>query len=234
MNSKDKNYKKYLAVRRRKEEIREAKRNLGYEKLDKPYQRGWDAYWVLRDDISKREDAEEIQAIIDHYGTTIYSKDGEFVTWLRKEKRYISHKPSIKTIEEKEYKTLYSWAQKWFEHDPTKDKYSPWHYRTLRYYKCVIPEYFLVMKKVKHWVTHHKVVDEVLEQEWAELDVLEDKLINYRHWSSFGKSGKPYKKFRNKEFRLKEKREIKKTMRTQNWDDIDLPIPKNCVLWDMY
>lgn len=83
-------------------------------------------------------------------------------------------------------------------------------------------------------VTHRKIKDEVLEQEWAELDKLEDRLINYRHWSSFGKSGKPYKKFRNKEFRLKEKREIKKTMRTQNWDDIDLPIPKNCVLWDMY
>jgi hypothetical protein len=234
MNTKHKNYKKYLAVQRRQGEIREAQRNLGYEKLDKPYQKGWDAYWVLRKDISRRDDAEYIQSIIDYYGTTIYSRDGEFRTWSRKEKKYVDHTPSIKTLSEKEYNNLKPWAKKWFEHDPSKDTYYWWFTEPRRYYKCTIPKYFLKMKKVKHWVTHYKVMDEVLEQEYAELDALEERLVDYRSWWTFGKSAKPYKKYRSKEFRLKEKRAIKKAMRTEDWDDMDLPKPRKCILWDMY
>lgn len=234
MNSKHKNYKKYLEVRRRKSEILEAQRNLGYEKLDKPYQRGWDTYWVLRKDISRRDDAEDIQLILDHYGTTIYCRDGEFKTWSREEKRYVNHEPSIKMISESEYNNLQPWVKKWFEHDQSEDDYYWWYTEPKRYYRCNIPRWFLVMKKEKHWVTHYKVMDELLEQEWSELDALEDELIDYRGWYSFGKSAKSYKKIRNKEFRLNEKRELQRAMRTENWDDMLLPKPKKCILWDMY
>lgn len=233
MNTKHRNYKKYLAVRRRQDEIRIAQRNLGYEELEKPYQRGWNAYWVLRSDVGRRDDAEELQSILDHYGATIYSRDKEFKTWSRKLKEYVNHEPHIKTIGQKEYDSLYPWAKKWFEHDPSKDRHSYW-YGTIKVYKCTFPKWFLKMKKVKHWVTHYKVQDEVLEQEYAELDSLEERLIDYRSWYSFGKSAKPYKKFRNKEFRLKEKREINKAMRSESWDEMNLPKPRKCILWDMY
>ena len=91
------------------------------------------------------------------------------------------------------------------------------------------------MKKEKHWVTHYKVVDEVLEQELSELEVEYDNLTDHRGWYRMSdKSAKWYQKYRNKEFRTKTKREVKKAMRTGNWDDMDLPINKKCVLWDMW
>lgn len=234
MNTKHKNYKKYLEVQRRKHEILTAQRNLGYEKLDKPYQKGWDGYWGLRDDVTRSEEGKRLQVLLDNFGKTISSNNKEFRIWSRDDRKYHYHKPSFRLVPEDEWVNFHSWAKKWFEHDPSEDKDS-WYYSGVRrFYKCIIPEWMLVMKKEKHWVTHYKVHDEVLEQEYAELDTLEDKLIDYRSWYTFGKSGKPYKKFRNKEFRGKEKRGIRKVMRTREWDDINLPKPRKCILWDMY
>lgn len=233
MNTKDKNYKKYLEVRRRKREILDAQRNLGYEKLDKPYQRGWDAYWVLRPDISRRDDADTLQAILNTYGSTIWCLNKDFKYWSWRERKYKYIKPHIGSINWRIYDRLYPQVKKWFTHNPTKDVSNYW-YET-KYFDCNIPEYFLKMKKVKHWVTHVKVVDELLEQEYAELSALEDRLINHRSWYKMGhKSAKEYQKFRNTTFRRKEKRKIKECIRTGDWDNIDMPICKKQVLWDMY
>jgi hypothetical protein len=78
-------------------------------------------------------------------------------------------------------------------------------------------------------------MDEVLEQEYAELaDKIED-LRNHRSWWRMGdKSAKSYQQARNRSFRAKEKREVKKALRTGNFDDMDLPIEKKQVFWDMW
>ena len=68
MNSKDKNFKRILALERRQDEIREAQRKLGYEKLETPYLKGWDAHWVLRDDIARSENGERLSGLIEHFG----------------------------------------------------------------------------------------------------------------------------------------------------------------------
>ena len=236
MNSKDKNYKELLRNRRRYDEIREAQRNLGYEKLEKPYQKGWDGYWVLRDDIAKSEEGQKLQVLIENFGTTIFSDNKEFKSWSRQERKYVYNKPGFKLVPESEWENFYAWAQKWFVHVPSEDRHSWWYPNGVkRYYKCIIPDWMLVMKKEKHWVTHYKVVDEVLEQELSELEAEYDTLTDHRGWYKMGhKSAKPYKKFRHKEFRNKVKREVRKVIRTKQWDEMDLPIVKRCILWDMY
>ncbi len=233
MNSKHKNFKKIIRLEKRRDEITEAQRKLGYEKLETPYLKGWDGYWVLRDDIARSKDGERLSSLIEHFGRTIFSDNKEFKTWSRGDRKYHYHKPYFKLIPEEEYERYHSWVQKWLEYDPTEDR--QWWYSVKRFYRFTFPEWMLVMKKEKHWVTHYKVMDEVLEQEYSELSDKIDELCDHRSWWRMGdKSAKPYQKIRNRSFRAKEKREVKKAMRTENWDDMDLPIEKKQVPWDMW
>ena len=235
MNTKDKNYKEILRINRRQQEISIAQGKLGFEKLDEPYQRGWDAHWVLRDDIARSEQGEKLQVLLDDYGVSIYSDNKEFKTWSYGEIKYHYHKPYFVKIPEATYKNFYSWAQQWFVHDPSEDRYYWWYTDVKRYYKCVIPEWMLVMKKEKHWVTHYKVLDNVLTQEYDELADLESNLYGHRRWWRRGsKSAKFYQSTRNREFRNKEKRVLKKAMLDDEWDDIELPIQRKQVSWDMW
>ncbi len=234
MNSKHKNFKKILKLEARQDEILEAQRKLGYEKLDKPYQKGWEAHWVLRDDAQRRDDADRLQALLDRVNQTIYSDNKEFKEWSRGERKYIYHKPGLKYVPEREIQGWYSWARIWFKHVPSEDKYNWWYGGELRYFRFDIPSYYLVMKVEKRWITHYKVMDEVLEQEWAELRDEISRLKDHRSWWKGHKSAKGFQNFRNRQFRGKEKREIRKAMRSENFDDMDLPIEKKQVLWDMW
>ncbi len=234
MNRKHKNYKKLVAVWKRLDEVREAQWNLGYEPLEEPYQKGWDAKWVLRKDVSRRDDAEYLEYILERFGVDCWSRNKDFIWWDRCERRYRDINPKIKRIDRKTWESLPPPCKKWFtKYHDRHGHYCPW----LKYseYICIIPKYFLVKKITPCIVTHKKVHDEVLEQEYSELRDLEDRLVNYRSWYNMGhKSAKEYQKTRNRSFRNKEKRAIKKAMRTGDWENMDLPIPKKQVLWDMW
>lgn len=232
MNSKDKNFKRILELERRQDEIREAQRKLGYEKLDVPYLKGWDGYWVLRDDIARSEGGEKLSGLIEYFKNTIFSPNKQFKTWSKGDRKYHYHKPSFKIVDEETYDRYRSWVQEWFVYDPSEDR--QW-WNSKRYYRFTIPEWMLIMKKEKHWVTEYKVMDEVLEQEYSELSDKIAVLLDYRSWWRRGdKSAKPYQQFRNRSFRKREKREVRKAMRSENFDDMDLPICKKQVPWDMW
>lgn len=85
-------------------------------KLDEPYHRGYNHSFVLRADISRRDDAWVFEAIIEELGRT---------TWTRKKKPSKSEKkrggyatsqyrPSIRNISIEQYDRLIPAVQKWF------------------------------------------------------------------------------------------------------------------------
>jgi hypothetical protein len=234
MNTKGKNYKKYLKAKTRLREVWDAQRELGYEPLEEPYQKGWDAYWVLRLDVSRRSDADDLQYILDHYGCDIWHHNISFVKWDHDLKRYVSVNPHIRSISEREWDSLPSGCKKWFKVLPDfHGHYHPWYYSNT--YTCVIPHHFLVKEIEPSMVTHTKVIDSELEREESELLYLCDEYSGNRSWWAYGdKSAKDYRTYRNRQFRRKEKREINKAMRNGDWDEMDLPTPKKQVLWDMY
>ena len=58
-NERTEKFKDFL---RKEEELNnnwKAQRALGYKPLDKPIHHGYDAYWVLRDDVARRADADK-------------------------------------------------------------------------------------------------------------------------------------------------------------------------------
>jgi hypothetical protein len=235
MNSKDKNFKKILKLERRQVEVWEAQRKLGYEKLEVPYQKGWEAHWVLRHDAARREDADKLQSLLNRVNKTIYSDNKEFKEWNRHDRVYQYQKPGLSYVPEREIQGWHNWAVKWFKHVPSEDKYNHWYGGHIRQFRYDIPSYYLVMKVEKRLVTHYRVVDEVLEQESAELSDKISELLSYRNWwRRSSKSAKSYQQTRNRSFRSKGKREIRKAIRNNNFEDMELPICKKQVSWDMW
>jgi hypothetical protein len=150
MNSKHKNFKKILELERRQGEISETQRKLGYEKLETPYLKGWDAHWVLRDDIARSENGERLSGLIEYFGRTIFSPNKDFQTWSRGDRKYHDHKPYFGMVDEETYNRYYSWVQEWFVYDPSEDR--QWWNGVKCYYRFTIPEWMLVMVKEKSYL----------------------------------------------------------------------------------
>lgn len=144
-----------------------AQRNLGCMPLDIPIHYGYNCEWVLRDDISRRDDAEEFKTILAHYGVSVWCKDKSFKIWDYKQKKKADLKPYFKAIDSHSYERLYPWAKKYFS-VYGKDKVDRWG-NVVKQYHVNIPEYYLKPKKSKNFKTHYYVIDEILKQEEAEI-----------------------------------------------------------------
>lgn len=210
-NTKHKDYKRYLALNRRSSEIYAAQKALGYVELEKPIHRGYEAYLVLREDIARRDDAWVFQYIIDNFATQPWSIDGVF---YRKHRRwYNDNRPKIRSISESGYLQLPPQVAKYFYHDYKEDKAS-WNGVVYKYYSCTtVPEHFFVMKVVKSYITHKKIIDGDLVSEEKFVDdqisALMTKMnpFNERGYSSF-------KKDINKRNRRKDKMALRTNLNT--------------------
>jgi hypothetical protein len=86
--------------------IRKLDRELGYEELNPPVQRGWKRIFVLRDELARSKDARFYQGILDKINTTKYSWRKDF----KKKKRHRGRK--IYVVRGQELQTLEIY---WFE-----------------------------------------------------------------------------------------------------------------------
>ena len=232
MNTKNKNYKKLLECNRNIERLRHSIRNLGYEKLEKPYQDGWFANWLVREDIIKGGKFEDVEFIVEHLSVGVYSPTKDLKVWCKDEKRYQYLKPDFKVIKSHEYEQLDPKIKRWFVLENSKENFNNW-FVPIKRYKPLIPEWMLFSQVDKNWVTHKKVVDGLLEQELAEFESLHEVLLDHRHWTCGVKSAKPYKKDRNSRFRRKNKTIVKDYYMNGDYD-VNLPIIKKNILYDMW
>lgn len=208
-NRKEENFKDYL---KKKEELSknwDAQRKLGYKPLDVPIHNGYDAEWVLREDVARSPEAEKYESILFYYGESSWHKNEDFKSWDKFYKRYDIKKPYFKRIRECDYDNLYPWAKKFFTYDIGNDVVR-WG-STGRMYKVSIPEYMLKIKVTKHYDTHYKVIDEVLLQEEAEIeDEIRSKFWNHKVKNEHGHSApKSYCKIFNRNDRAHNKIALK-------------------------
>jgi hypothetical protein len=229
MNTKGKNYKEYLKLRNQLDKNWEAQRKLGYKPLEKPIPHGYDAYYVLREDISRRSDSSDFQYIFDNFSKTVWCRRKDFMVYSYNERRYIKLNPSIKNLTEREYEKLPVKLKKYFY---SVDKQ---YWNTIRKeYVCTVPDYFFTVKIIKSYKTHYKVIDEVLKQEAAYLsDKLKEDYYNY--WSYYGSVPKKYVKLCNRKDRRKSKMSISKAINSNEWDEMDLPgHHRHYARWEYY
>ncbi len=189
-NTKKESYKKYLELRRREDEIDEAQRNLGYVELEEPIHHGYLAFFVLRDDIARRENSGELADLLKRFSTVPWSRTKDFVE--RRKKRSHVIVPQLIELDEREFLKLPIKTQEHFR--MTWIKYYGGYRKG---YILDFPSYYMVIKKKKDYITHRKVIDGVLE---AEERFIRDKIWEIKYQSSPFKesSMKPYSKAKNK------------------------------------
>lgn len=213
-NTKHKFYKEYIKLLNRRSEINKAQKALGYVELEKPYQYGFNAYLTLREDVARREDAHVYQYLIDNYSYQTFSKDGVFSG--KKKKHYWDNTPKFKLISEAEYLKVEPKYVKFFHHERTNND-RRWDGTVRKYYRCYFEPHYLVMKVVKNFITHKKVIDGELEREeqFVRDKIWDLEMIMKPWYEGYVVYAKHYQ---NKQLRRKDKVNLKKNL-SIDYDD---------------
>jgi hypothetical protein len=213
-NKYDEVSKEYWTLLARQEAVETAQKNLNYIELDKPVHRGWNAEYVLRDDVARREDAWLFNALLANCGSKVWCKDKSFKRKIHKGKEEIL-KPSFGRIYESEWKTFIPAAQKYFTVSTNPDDH-PCSWRGRIYY-CNLPWWYFTIKITKHYVTHYQEHDEILEQEeaWVENKLRDPKFLKFRGkgWGNNWTAPKWYRKKQNSNRRIQHKNQIHRFIR---------------------
>lgn len=92
--------KKLIVLRKELLAIRRRDRELGYEELSPPVQRGWKRVFVLRDELTRGKDAKFLEGILEKINTTKYSwrKDFKKKRRHRGKKIYVVRGQELQTL----------------------------------------------------------------------------------------------------------------------------------------
>lgn len=200
--------KKLIALRMKDAEISAAIRNQSLVELDEPIHHGYNAEWVLRDDILKRDDAHVFQEALDACKGKIWNRNPEFKFKNTKTKRWEKVNPKLHKLNKVKYEALSPSAKKFFYETTKSTKYWRIGYNDKEY--CCTLSYELVVKITKNYITHRREHDNVLYQ----MDAENEKMMyavagNNNPWGGNG-YGNPkwYRKFENTKEKLKAAREL--------------------------
>lgn len=187
-------------------ELNDAIRNQGWIELEKPVHNGYYAEWVLREDISRRDDVAVFQEALDACKEKIWSRNPEFKYKNRKTKKWEVAKPKLKTIHKEQYEKLSLSARKLFVESTKTAKY--WRYGyTDKEYRCTL-SYELVVYITKAYITHRREHDNVLYQMDAENEKMLYQAANGHPWTGGSSYPKWWRKHELKKEKLKEERKV--------------------------
>tara|TARA_R110002020_G_scaffold123630_1_gene280357 strand:+ start:2387 stop:3076 length:690 start_codon:yes stop_codon:yes gene_type:complete len=156
--------------------IYKAQRELGWIELDKPIYLGYAKGFVLRDDISRRKDAQVFEDILKHINTFVTCKNKDFMAkpWNSKKKEPIPH--TLSTLSKKVYNKLPTNQQKHFYHYYSHKK-KEWVYKFTN-------DYYFVPKIEKNYAYKVREHDADLDAQEAEID---NYIQNNNLWPKIGK-----------------------------------------------
>lgn len=157
---------------KRSRELWKIRRNLPLIPLDKPYQKGFVRFFVVRDDVKQSKDGDFFEGILKKINTYSYSENRKFL----KKKRKFGRKIYVEREQKLRYITSFSWndpklgltdrERQYFE---KKEDYCPVRKVFGTYYKFTEPWRFTLRVK-PNMITHYKPLDLELEKEYAVLD----------------------------------------------------------------
>ncbi|WP_343687493.1 hypothetical protein [Chryseobacterium gleum] len=157
---------------KRSRELWKIRRNLPLIPLDKPYQRGFVRFFVVREDVKQSKDGDFFEGILKKINTYMYSDNRKFL----KKKRKFGRKIYVEREQKLRYITSYSWNYpKWELTDrerqyfEKKEDYCPVRKIFGTYYKFTEPWRFTLRVR-PNMITHYKPLDLELEKEYAALD----------------------------------------------------------------
>lgn len=177
--------KKIIGLKLAEKENREAIRAQGYIELEIPIHDGYNANYILREDILNREDADMFQEALDLCKKEIWCKNKSFRFKNHKTKKWEVWKPILKTINKSQYDSLSAGARRFFYETRIKNK----HWRngfSDKEYHCSL-SYELKIVITKSYITHRREHDSILYQIDAEIEKELNKLTDGHPWGGYGR-----------------------------------------------
>lgn len=196
LHKKEQRIKKAKRLQQELNELYTLKWGMKSIPLDEPIFKGYKKYYVLRDDIAKRDDAEAIESLLRRVNTTIYSPTKDFMERTRK-KMVSKHHPlrplykkeqfSSEEDEKKESQFFESvskhiiqcgerWSSLWYCHICHADGHTftrlpiHWHVKCPWIFDTKIEPYYL---------THYKPIDCELESRISEIS---NQMCYHQYW----------------------------------------------------
>lgn len=164
--------KQLIQLSKTENKLWKERKNLPYVPLEKPYQKGWERSFFLREDVSRLSNADFYKSLLDKINTFQHSPDKTFKKRKRKYRKYVyQEKPHLlREFSERE------WAcskLKLSENEKTLfEKQEVWciFQKGLKISYVFKESWRFVLKVKPYIITHTKMVDEILEQELAEIE----------------------------------------------------------------
>lgn len=173
--------KQLIQLYKKLRHLREEQRNLGYTDLVPPFQRGWKRFFVLRDDVSRLENAFFFQGLLDKINTTQFSNRKNFKVKRKQKgkKVYVEREQSFPVIELYQLRTI-KLTEKEQLYFNKEERYNSKYWRTV----LVFTEpWRFELKIAPNMITQVKVIDPVLIQEEQKIEnYLERNGLNYKMW----------------------------------------------------
>ncbi|WP_288375809.1 hypothetical protein [uncultured Chryseobacterium sp.] len=177
---------------KRSAELWDIRRNIPWIPLDKPYQRGFVRFFVVREDVMRSKDGDFFEGILKKINTYMYSESRRFLKKKRKFGRriYVAREQKLKQI------STYSWNDPKLGLTPRErqyflkqEEYCPARKMYVPYYEFT-ESWRFTLRTRPNMITHYKPVDFELEKEYAELgDYLgQYKIVGIIHKTIYGKS----------------------------------------------
>lgn len=229
LNKYDKRYKRFLAIIREMNEIRETQKKLGFIELKKPIFLGWTTFLIPREDIQRRNDAQIYWEVIKACCRKGFIRDKTYLKRRKKKYQTFPYKPDIQPISEKVYLKLGISAKK---HFVLSNHFTRKYHQ--KYYVCILPDFYWVLKLEKSYKTKIKVIDEILEQQYAEFH---DEWINAVHKyypGSYGKAKTYICKKMNRAARRKTKEMLHSYINTGELSDVFPFSGRNQAKWESW
>lgn len=208
--------KQLIQINRKRHTLFRQKQALPMVPLEEPYQKGWKRFFVLRDDVSRSDQAGFYQGILDKINTVQYSGDKSFKLKGKRKRKKIQkdRRQLLKEFDEwqwhnrnqaldKAEKAHFHQYERWSKDGKTKSVVyrfnEPWRY---------------VLRVKPNMITEVKMLDQALEQEIQllrnhvtthQLDYRIDRLKGRKnYWNGYYEGIKPgYKDpFKNKAWHL--------------------------------
>lgn len=185
--------KQIIKKYKRSRELIDIRWNIQLVPLEKPYQKGYVRFFVVREDVKRSKDGDFFEGILKKINNCMYSETRKF---LKKKKRKKFGK-RIFVEREQRISNIYPWewenpklglTEREKQYFLKKENYCPIKKSIKVYYEFIEPWRF-VLRVRPHMITHYKPLDSELEKEYDQLKsyLNQYKVRGFIHKTIYGK-----------------------------------------------
>ncbi|MCD2425326.1 hypothetical protein LQ567_21260 [Niabella pedocola] len=169
--------KQLLELDFRLDELYEKKRDLGWEPLTPPFQRGWKRFFVLKEDVATDKQADFFEQLLKKINTTDYSWRKDFNIKKRKRGRkvYLAKEQHLQAPGERDFKKHFSPQEQLFFYEQWRTQYG---YRSKHFVFSEPWRFSLVVQP--NMIDRKRVTDPELESEMEQIEQYLGRRCYYR------------------------------------------------------